>query len=107
MAETWLEAIAEQRDAILESLGHRAHQDDVADGLLSEPDAPTCDWYALCENPADGVVEHRFVDAGYVWTCARCAAKHRLNLLPVPDMTYTDASTGKPVLVWFKTEADS
>lgn len=44
MAETWLEAIAEQREAILESWERTAHQDDVADGLQSEPTANLTPW---------------------------------------------------------------
>ncbi len=34
MPETWLEAIAEQREAIL---AQWAHEDEVADGILSDP----------------------------------------------------------------------
>lgn len=38
----------------------------------------TCEWYALCENEADGVVDHPIL--GKVPTCRRCAEKHELIL---------------------------
>ncbi len=40
-----------------------------------------CQWYARCENPADGVVKHPIL--GNVPTCTRCAKKHDLELIPV------------------------
>lgn len=40
---------------------------------------PTCEWYALCDHPADGAVEHPVI--GWVPTCWRCANKHDLELV--------------------------
>lgn len=39
-----------------------------------------CQWYALCPNPATGVVEHPIL--AYVPTCQRCADKHDFVLHP-------------------------
>lgn len=36
-----------------------------------------CEWYALCDNPADGMVSHPIL--GEVPTCQRCADKHDLT----------------------------
>jgi hypothetical protein len=38
-----------------------------------EPDAPTCEWFALCANPAEGLLPHPVLD--WVPTCSRCADK--------------------------------
>lgn len=35
-----------------------------------------CDWYALCNNWADGLVDHPVL--GPVATCERCAEMHGL-----------------------------
>jgi len=40
-----------------------------------------CQWYALCTNPADGIVKHPIL--GNVPTCQRCADKHELELIPI------------------------
>ena len=37
-----------------------------------------CEWFALCDRPADGVVSHPIL--GWVPTCQRCAAKLDLEL---------------------------
>jgi hypothetical protein len=39
----------------------------------------TCQWFALCANPADGVVRHPVL--GDVPTCKRCAQKLDLDLV--------------------------
>jgi hypothetical protein len=39
-----------------------------------------CQWYLLCDNPADGMVSHPIL--GDVPTCTRCATKHDLELVP-------------------------
>ena len=39
-----------------------------------------CRWYALCDNAADGYVEHPIL--GDVPTCERCASRHELILMP-------------------------
>jgi hypothetical protein len=39
-----------------------------------------CEWFALCTRPASGVVAHPIL--GNVPTCARCAARHELTLVP-------------------------
>lgn len=33
-----------------------------------------CEWFALCENPATGTIDHPIL--GPVPTCDRCAAKY-------------------------------
>lgn len=38
----------------------------------------TCEWFAACENEADGVVSHPII--GDVPTCTRCAEKLGLEL---------------------------
>lgn len=38
-----------------------------------------CEWFALCDRPADGVVSHPIL--GDVPCCARCAANLNLNLI--------------------------
>lgn len=38
-----------------------------------------CEWYALCDRPADGIVKHPIL--GDVPCCQRCADKHDLELL--------------------------
>jgi hypothetical protein len=48
---------------------------------MAEPDVEICEWYALCDNPAEGEVHHPIL--GYVPTCGRCAAKHNLELRPL------------------------
>ena len=40
---------------------------------------PTCEYFALCANPADGAVELPF---GWVPTCQRCADKMGQVLVP-------------------------
>jgi hypothetical protein len=37
-----------------------------------------CEWFALCDHPAAGVVKHPVL--GDVPTCARCAQQHGLAL---------------------------
>lgn len=37
-----------------------------------------CQWFALCDKPADGVVKHPIL--GDVPTCQRCADKLGLDL---------------------------
>lgn len=37
-----------------------------------------CEWFALCDRPADGVVAHPIL--GSVPTCTRCAEKLDLTL---------------------------
>lgn len=48
----------------------------------------TCEWFLLCENPAQGVVNHPFL--GDVPTCQRCAEKLGLEFEPItppePDL---------------------
>jgi hypothetical protein len=49
----------------------------------------SCQWFALCDNSADGVVKHPIL--GNVPTCKRCADKLDLVLLydpinPNPDL---------------------
>lgn len=39
---------------------------------------PTCDWFALCTNTADGHVAHPVL--GKVPTCKRCADRLDLTL---------------------------
>lgn len=39
-----------------------------------------CGWFALCENVADGYVEHPAL--GPVPTCERCATRFDLDLVP-------------------------
>lgn len=39
---------------------------------------PTCEWFALCDRPADGTVKHPIL--GNVPCCKRCADKLDLNL---------------------------
>lgn len=41
----------------------------------------TCEYFARCTNPADGVVDHPVLN--YVPTCSRCAAQLNLTLLTV------------------------
>ena len=40
-----------------------------------------CHWYALCDRPAAGIVEHPIL--GDVPTCGRCADRHDLTLVEV------------------------
>lgn len=46
---------------------------------MSAVQAHGCDWFALCPNPADGVVEHPVL--GWVLACLRCADKFGLDLV--------------------------
>ena len=39
----------------------------------------TCQWFALCDKDAVGVVDHPIL--GYVPTCQRCADKMDLTLI--------------------------
>lgn len=39
--------------------------------------APTCAWYALCDNPTAGGIDHPIL--GAVPTCNRCARKHGMQ----------------------------
>lgn len=39
-----------------------------------------CEWFALCDNVAHGVVEHPVL--GYVPICERCAEKCGLDVIP-------------------------
>jgi hypothetical protein len=39
---------------------------------------PVCEWFALCENPATGLVAHPVL--GHVPTCQRCADRFNLTL---------------------------
>lgn len=41
-----------------------------------------CQWYALCDRGAIGLVPHPIL--GTVPTCKRCAEKHDLDLQPFP-----------------------
>jgi len=53
----------------------------VANALQDrEVQVPTtqCQWFALCDRPAAGVVAHPVL--GQVPTCSRCAATHGLEL---------------------------
>ena len=50
-----------------------------------------CEWYARCTHAAVGVVEHPIL--GPVPTCARCAAKHDLDVSEVTfEVTFEGAS---------------
>lgn len=40
--------------------------------------AATCEWFALCDHPADGAVWHPVL--GYVPTCLRCADRLDLDI---------------------------
>jgi hypothetical protein len=42
-----------------------------------------CQWFALCDNPANGTVLHPIL--GDVPTCRRCASSLGLSLDPLPD----------------------
>lgn len=48
---------------------------------MGAPVVPTCAWFALCANDADGVVDHPIL--GQVPTCTRCATKAEQTLLQV------------------------
>lgn len=48
----------------------------------------TCQWYADCDNPADGTVQHPAL--GLVPTCQRCTDKHDLPLMAWKDNTVGD-----------------
>ena len=50
--------------------------------VWSAIDVP-CEWYALCENSARGVVAHPMLDD--VPTCQRCADRHSLDLQPFEE----------------------
>jgi len=43
------------------------------------PELGTCAWYALCDQPAAGLVAHPVL--GAVPTCSSCAARHELELV--------------------------
>lgn len=58
---------------------------DLEPAMSATTAPPTCEWFALCANPAEGVVEHPVLD--YVPTCARCAAKAEAPLLAVEWVT--------------------
>lgn len=49
-----------------------------------------CRWFALCDQPADGVVAHRVL--GHVPTCERCAT--RLGLELVDPATLAEVTEG-------------
>jgi hypothetical protein len=44
-----------------------------------------CEWFLLCDNPADGVVVHPII--GQVPTCNRCADKHELELVKFGEVS--------------------
>lgn len=50
------------------------------------PNAPTCEWFALCDLPADGVVDHPVL--ADVPCCRRCADKLGLNLRVITDPAF-------------------
>ena len=52
----------------------------VAGGSIDRP----CDWFAMCDNTAAGVVPHRVL--GDVLTCQQCADTLRLDLHPFTEM---------------------
>lgn len=52
-------------------------------GIVTE--RPVCEWYAACDNPADGLALHPII--GPVPTCGRCAKRHDLFLRPLPQET--------------------
>lgn len=41
-----------------------------------------CEYFALCDRAADGVVDHPIL--GSVPTCTRCATRMEQTLLPFP-----------------------
>lgn len=51
----------------------------AAEEIHHDPEG-RCEWYALCPNPADGVVAHAVL--GEVPTCQRCADRFELALVP-------------------------
>ena len=52
-----------------------------------------CEWFALCDHPADGVVSHPVL--GDVPTCERCATKLDLDLRPFPLDHLSDETLGQ------------
>lgn len=54
----------------------------VTGPLTPELIGETCRWYALCDNTADGHVEHPVL--GRVPCCQRCATRHGLTLVAGP-----------------------
>ena len=53
--------------------------------LTTQPgvDPLVCEWYALCQNDADGTTPHPIL--GQVPICQRCAAKHKLAITPFEE----------------------
>lgn len=50
------------------------------------PDVPTCQWFARCDRPAVGVVDHPML--GDVPCCQQCADKLELNLRVITDPSF-------------------
>lgn len=63
---------------LLGTLGRVDHYRCRDCGLGFSSEAETCEWFALCPNPADGTVSHPVL--GDVPTCTRCADKLGLKL---------------------------
>lgn len=53
-------------------------------------DLGACQWFALCDHPADGLVAHPVLD--YVPTCTRCATRLALDLIPLADILIEETS---------------
>lgn len=47
---------------------------------MAQQITPTCEWFALCANDAEGAVMHPIL--GPVPTCRRCADKMDQTLIP-------------------------
>ena len=66
-------------------LGHRADVHVLQTSGLGGRDHPVCEYFVVCERPADGVVHHPV--AGTVPTCRRCADLAGAVLEPVEQLS--------------------